>query len=317
MFAYVNQGKRSVQVNAESLAALAQQSDVVIGDFSRQGLLDSGLTSDLIEELAPRQVICSVSAFGLKGPRSHWASCDLIIQAASGMLFITGEAEQAPMQLPPFAAAMTGGLVAASAILAALRSHRLGGTEGQPRILDLALVEAMVSLTHGQVSRYLYKGEVARREQRVKQALRMVPAADGYIYCAPGAVGNLAMDGIARLLDEPRLAEERFQSAEGRMQNWDEYLHLLVPPFAKKTAGEWFAKAEQLRLTFALVQTVDELFKCPQLNNRNFFKSVPGPNGNAALIPGRPFRTNGIESAVRAAPQQPGQHTEEVLGEWL
>jgi crotonobetainyl-CoA:carnitine CoA-transferase CaiB-like acyl-CoA transferase len=317
IFAYVNQGKRSVQVSADSLASLAQQSDVVIGDFSRQGLLDSGLTSDLFEQLAPRQVICSVSAFGLHGPRSHWASSDLIIQAASGMLFITGEAEQAPMQLPPFAAAMTGGLVAASAIMAALRSHRLEGTARQPRILDLAIVEAMVSLAHGQVSRYLYKGEVARREQRIKQALRMVPAADGYIYCAPGAVGNLAMDGIARLLEEPRLAEERFQSAEGRMQNWDEYLQLLVPPFAEKTAAEWFAKAEQLHLTFALVQTVDELLQCPQLNNRSFFRSVPGPGGNATPIPGRPFVTDAIGPAVRAAPQQPGQHTEEVLREWL
>jgi len=317
IFAYLNHGKRSVQVDADTLLALVQRSDVVVGDFSQQGRLETGLESDLFDKLSPRKFICSVSAFGLNGPKSHWASCDLTMQAASGMMFITGEADQAPMQLPPFAASMTGGLVAASAILAAVRAHRIEATQTRSRMLDLSMVEAMVSLTHGQVGRYIQNGEVARREQRIKQALRMVPAADGFIYCAPGAVGNLAMDGIALLLEEPRLAEERFHTAEGRMQNWDEYLQLLVPPFAEKSAREWFAIAEKLHLTFALVQTVDELFECPQLNGRKFFQSAAGPNGLSALIPGRPFRMGRLDPTSRTAPQQPGQHSEEVLEEWL
>ncbi len=184
-------------------------------------------------------------------------------------------------------------------------------------MLDLAIVEAMAALTHGQVSRYFRSGEVARREQKIKQALRMAPSADGFVYCAPGAVRNVAMDGIARLLQEPRLAEGRFQTAEGRMQNWDEYLQLMLPPFATKSSREWFDRAEELHLTFALVQTVDELFQCPQLGSRNFFQSVSAPNHAAALLPGRPFIMNGIDPAERSAPQVPGQHNEEVLREWL
>ncbi|HJN49249.1 MAG: CoA transferase [Pseudomonadales bacterium] len=315
-FAYVNHGKRGVRVDADTVSALAQQADVVVGDFSHQGRFESGLNALPLDELSPREVVCSVSAFGLSGPRSHWASCDLIMQAASGMMFITGEADQAPMQLPPYAAAMTGGVAAAAVIMAAVRAHRID-PEKETRMLDLAIVEAMVALTHGQVSRYFLKGEVARREQRVKQALRMAPSADGFIYCAPGAVANLAMDGIALLLDEPRLAEERFRSAEGRMQNWDEYLRLLLPPFAKKSSREWFAKAEELHLTFALVQTVDELFKCPQLKDRGFFQPVTAPNTRAALLPGRPFIMDGIDANFGNAPHQPGEHNEEVLREWL
>jgi crotonobetainyl-CoA:carnitine CoA-transferase CaiB-like acyl-CoA transferase len=218
------------------------------------------------------------------------------------------------MQLPPYATAMTGGLTAASAIMAAVRSHRLDGARHR---LDLAIVEAMAAVIHGQVSQYLQTGEVLRREQRIKQALRMVPASDGYVYCAPGAVARVRMDGIAQLLDEPRLAEERFQTAEGRMQNWQAYLDLFVPPFARKTAKQWFDEAEALHLTFTLIQTVDEIFQCPQLSTRQLMRQVPGPDGTAVALPGRPFIMPGIEPAMRAAPGVPGQDTEAVIAEWL
>src|SRR5690606_3698413 len=122
---------------------------------------------------------------------------------------------QAPQQLPPYAAAITGGIAGATAALAAARSAR---ADGVVRRVDVSTVEAMASHTYSQTSAYVYRGEVHRREQREKQALRMVPASDGYVYCAPGAVANVDMRGVAELIGEPRLAEERFQTAEGRMQ---------------------------------------------------------------------------------------------------
>ena len=85
-------------------------------------------------------LLASVSAFGRSGPKSQWTSCDLILQAASGLMFLTGEADQPPMQLPPYAAAMSGGLAAESAVMAAVRSHRL---DGQSRRLDLSMMEAL------------------------------------------------------------------------------------------------------------------------------------------------------------------------------
>ncbi|MEX2373722.1 MAG: CoA transferase, partial [Dehalococcoidia bacterium] len=165
---------------------------------------------------------------------------------------------------------------------------------------------------------YVYRGEVPRREQRVKQALRMVPAADGFVYCAPGAVANVDMRGVAQLIDEPRLLEDRFQTAEGRMQHYQEYVDLFAPPFLRKTAQEWFVEAERLHLTFALVQTVDDLFACPQLDARKMLRHVPGPDGAPVPMPGRPFRMEGgPPEASRPAPAVPGGHTAEVLREWL
>ena len=316
-FAFVNYGKRGVIApDHETLTALAAAADVVAGDFSPQGCAASGVPRDAFEQLTPRAAVVSVTPFGLLGPRAGDAASDLVVQAASGLMFLTGEHDQPPMQLPPYAAALTGGLAAASATLAAVRSVRLAG--GGPRLLDVSMVEALASHTYGQTSAYVYRGEVARRERRIKQALRMVPASDRFVYCAPGAVATVRMDGVARLIDEPRLAEERFQTAEGRMEHWEEFVALFVPPFRRQTAQQWFEQAEELHLTFALVQTIDDLFACPQLGARRMLRQAPGPDGAMVSIPGRPFHLEGgPPEASRPAPATPGEHTDEVLDEWL
>lgn len=314
-FAYVNYGKRGVVADAATLASLARAADIVIGDFSPGGVAHSGLPREIFEAFQPRLVVASVSPFGLAGPKADWASSDMVVQAASGIMFLTGEYDQAPQQLPPYAAAITGGVAAAGAALAAARSAR---ADGVVRRVDVAMVEAMTSHTYSQTSAYVYRGEVPRREQRLKQALRMVPASDGFVYCAPGAVANVDMRGVAQLIGEPRLAEERFQTAEGRMQHYQEYLDLFVPPFAQKTAQEWFVEAERLHLTFALVQTIDDLFSCPQVASRSMLRQVPGPDGQPVAMPGRPFRLDGGPPEVsRPWPAFAGEHTDEVLREWL
>lgn len=315
-FAFVNYGKRGVVLEDRGqLDALATSADVVIGDFSAAGAAVSGIEREAFASLTPKAGVVSVTPFGLRGPGAGWAASDLVVQAASGLMFLTGEWDQPPMQLPPYAAAMTGGLAAAGAAVSSKLAADLGN--GVRRV-DVSQVEAMSALTYAPTSNYALFGEVARREQRIKQALRMVPASDRFVYCAPGAVSNVRMEGVAQLLDEPQLAEERFQTAEGRMQNWDEYLELFVPPFLRQTAQEWFEQAEALHLTFALVQTVDDLFSCPQLEARALMREVPGPTGAPVSIPGRPFRLeDGPPAPTRPAPAVAGQDTTEVLAEWL
>lgn len=314
-FVVANAGKRGVVADHATLHRLAAAADVVVGDFSAAGLAAMGLPDDAYTSLAPRRAVVSVSAFGLAGPKAGWASTELIVQAASGLMFLTGEHDQPPMQLPPYQGDVMGGVAAASAALLAVRSSR---KDGQRRYTDTSLVEALAVHTAGQVSEYVYWGAVARREARIKGGLRMVPASDRFVYCAPGAVSTMRMDGIATLLAEPRLAEERFQTAEGRMEHYAEFLELFVPPFKRKTAQQWFEEAEAMHMTFALVQTIGDLFECPQLEARELLRSVEGPDGVELRIPGRPFRlAGGPAAATLPAPLRPGIHTNEVLAEWL
>lgn len=128
----------------------------------------------------------------------------------------------------------------------------------------------------------------------------------------------MRMDGIAVLLDEPRLAEPRFQTAESRMAHYHEFVGLFVPPFQRKTAQEWFEAAERMHMTFALVQTLDDLFACPQLASRQLLREVSGPRGELLRLPGRPYRLEGgPEPVVRPAPAKPGVDNDDVLADWL
>jgi crotonobetainyl-CoA:carnitine CoA-transferase CaiB-like acyl-CoA transferase len=314
-FLVANAGKRSVSIPHDRLLALAAEADVVIGDFSAGGLRHAQLPEGIHGELSPRASVVSVTPFGLTGPKAGWVASELVVQAASGLMFLTGEWDQPPMQLPPYQGALAGGLAAASATLAAVLLHR---RDGKRHDADVSMVEALASHGYGQHTAYVLRGEVARREQRIKAGLRMVPAKDRFVYCAPGAVASMRMDGIAELIGEPKLAEERFQTAEGRMNHYDEFVELFVPPFTQRTAQEWFERAEQMHMTFALVQTIDDLFECPQLEAREFLRTVEAPDGTAVRIPGRPFRLEGGPPATELGPPRtPGMHTDEVVAEWL
>ncbi len=260
------------------IKALADQAEVVIGGIDAWAYQAAYVTA-------------CISGFG-RDWEQPWS--DLTLQAVSGLMSLTGEYEHAPQQLPPYAAQLTGALGDCSAILAAVLEAQ---QDGQRHHLDLAMVDVLSGFTQLQATRYAATGEVTRREGRVKHALRMAPAADGFLYCAPGAVMNVDMRGGATLLDEPRLAEARFQTAEGRMQHWDEYVELMVTSFKTQPAAVWFEKAAALRLTFALVQTVDDLLTYPQLEARGLLEQVTLADGRCATLPGRPFRLSAMKGA--------------------
>lgn len=102
------------------------------------------------------------------------------------------------------------------------------------------------------------------------------------------------------------------------MQHWDEFLELFVPPFRRKTAREWFEAAEALHMTFALVQTVEDLFSCPQLGSRNFLREIVTDRHASLTTTLLPFLTTSRDAGTgpRSVPSV-GAHTSEVFSEWL
>jgi len=102
------------------------------------------------------------------------------------------------------------------------------------------------------------------------------------------------------------------------MQHWDEFFGLFVPPFRTKTAHEWFEAAEAMHMTFALVQTIDDLFACPHLEAREFLHELETSSGGAITTTLLPYRTTSTEPAApRPAPAASGVDTERVLSEWI
>ena len=283
---FLDKNKELVDSSDFDILNNASDFDVVIGDFSRRNIKQFALAEDVFNSLDVGCTLISLTSFGLDQSLSDQPHSDLILQAASSLLYLTGEHHQAPQQLPPYTAQMSGGLAAASAAIAGVRAYRLDKTV---RRIDLSIVEALAIHSFTQSASYVHRGEIARREPEIKEGLRVVPTLDGYVYCAPGATASMRMDGIAELINEPRLKDEKFQTALGRKDNYEEFVHLFVPPFKKRTAKEWFIRAEELHLTFSLIRTIDELFSCEQLNERDVWTEIETPRGGSAKIPSAPF----------------------------
>ena len=114
--------------------------DVVIGDFSKRNIDQFALPTNVFSSLDVGCSLISLTSFGLDQLLSNQPHSDLILQAASSLLYLTGEHHQAPQQLPPYTAQMSGGLAASSAAIAAVRAYRL---DKQVRRIDLSIVEAL------------------------------------------------------------------------------------------------------------------------------------------------------------------------------
>jgi crotonobetainyl-CoA:carnitine CoA-transferase CaiB-like acyl-CoA transferase len=283
---FLDKNKRVVDSNNFDISINSENFDVVIGDFSERNLHQFELPASVFDSLKVGCSLISLTSFGLDQSLSNRAHSDLILQAASSLLYLTGEHHQAPQQLPPYTAEMSGGLAASSAVIASVRAYRL---DKQVRRIDLSIVEALAIHSFTQSASYVHRGEIARREPEVKEGLRVVPTLDGYVYCAPGATASMRMDGLADLINEPRLKSEKFQTAEGRKNNYEEFVNLFVPPFKQLSAMEWFLRAEELHLTFSLIRTIDELFSCEQLNERGIWSEMKTQTGDTVRIPGAPF----------------------------
>jgi crotonobetainyl-CoA:carnitine CoA-transferase CaiB-like acyl-CoA transferase len=202
-----------------------------------------------------------MSDFGQGGPWSTWAASELVNLATSGMLLITGTWDYPPVQLAPYQAQMTAGLLAAVGSVTALYA-------GEGVALDLSTQEAALTFVSLLVSQYVYNGTVAAREGKVAAMTRIERAQDDWVYAGPGAAVTADYATFSRFLEISALGEERFLTPDGRMANWEEHQRLVVPKLKERTTEEWLTRAEEWHLTFAPVYTATELLHSDVLAER-------------------------------------------------
>ncbi|MGH2603782.1 MAG: CoA transferase, partial [Dehalococcoidia bacterium] len=244
-----------------------------------------GLDEGTLRAQRPDLVICRVSEFGADGPLADWSGSELVNLAAGGMLFLTGSCDRPPVQLAPEQAQLATGLLAAVATLAALYG-------GEPVTLDMSKQECVAALITPELTQYAYTGAIPAREGMVASMARIEQAQDTWVYAGPGAAANADYQTYARFLEIPELAEDRFATADRRMEHWEEHQALLLPRLREKTAREWTDAAAAWRLTFGLTQSTLDLLDCEQLTAREFFAPVPEA-GDGVVAPLAPFLVDG------------------------
>ena len=326
-FTACNRNKRSVTIDMATtegqalLKQMAAQSDIVVENFKTGGLKQYGLDHESLRAAHPRLIYCSVTGFGHDGPHAQRAGYDLMIQATSGMMSITGRPDDVPGGGPlRVGVALTDlftGVYASTAILAALEvRHRTG--EG-PHI-DMALLDVGMAILANQASAFLNAGTVPQRQGNSHPSLAPYQdfhTKDGAMLLAIGNNGQFArfceVAGHAEWAGDPRYATNTL-----RVTNREALIPAMQAVTRTRTTAEWIALLEDKAVPCGPINNIAQAFDDEQVKARGLAVSMPRDAGDGIdTIVGvaSPLRLSATPPVLRHAPPALGQHTDEVLAE--
>jgi len=311
LFAYLNWNKLGITLDFESadgqatMAALVRSADIVIESFRPGRLASWGLSPQQMMEWNPRLVVTSVTDFGQEGPYATYRGSDLVQQAMSGIMQISGDADRAPLKHGLNQAYFCAGLNAAYAALAAFTAAERDGIGDH---VDLSVQECLVSELVTCETYYSFMGAIQGRRMAVQDPYSGAPVATrrGFLsFQASLAVPN---ETFAELFRNPAFREPKFASNKQRSQHVAEVRDLVAQSVKDRDAKEIFIDGAQRRLVMGVVQTAPDLLACEQLAERDFFIDVAHPSGRSLRYPGELARMSATPTSVRRRAPMLGEH---------
>lgn len=318
---FMNRGKKSVVLNLkedrgrELLYGLVAEADVVIDNFRPGVMARLGIDHDALKLHNPNIITVSVTGFGETGPAREKAAFDLVVQAYSGHLDITGPEDGDPARVGVPIADIAGGIYSCISVLAALVGRELHGRGDHA---DVAMLDSLVSLLSYDAVDYLNAGRKPTR--RGTSHAHIVPwqafsTSDGYVVVAARDEKfwrNLC-DAIGRpdLKDDPRTRDNA-----SRVTNRDFVVQTLEAVFPTRTKAEWLRILDDNDIPNAPVNDIEEVFADEQVNARGMVRSYDHPTLGEVRYPPSPMKLRSWEFPNESAPML-GQHTIEVLGDRL
>jgi crotonobetainyl-CoA:carnitine CoA-transferase CaiB-like acyl-CoA transferase len=319
LFQYLNWNKRGITLDLRAAEAqpvlerLVRGADVVVESFS-PGTLDGwGIGHGKMFEWKPGLVICSVTNFGQTGPYASYKASDLVFQAMSGIMHISGTVEGEPLKHGLRQSVFCAGLNVPYATLAALRAAEVNG-EGQ--LVDLSIHECLVSELVMNIPAYAMAGFVQGRRQAEHFPMSGDPIAtrDGFVTLQ--AVAGRSPYGLyADIFDCPELRDPALEKPATRAEMADWLRFVFEEALSKWDARELFQKVSEGRQLAGFVQTAVELLDCPQLQARQFFVEPDHPATGTFRFPGAFAHLSATPFSVRRRSPLLGEHTEAVLDE--
>ena len=318
-FIALNRNKRSLVLDLKQPAAqdvlrkLAAESDAFVEAYRPGALEKLGLGAADIRAVNPKIVYTSVSGFGQTGPDRRRAGVNLIIEAFSGALSVTGEPGQMPVRPGIQTADMFGALFATYATLSGLVG---AGRHGEGRIADVSLVEASVAAAAWEAAEYLATGAIPQplgNRHRLNAPYQLFETADGRYL----AIGSSNDAGFARLmgvlgLDE-HVADPRFASYASRKANEAPLLAIVEPVVATREAEELEAALFAVGIPCARVNNFAEVLAHPQTVARDLVQDVAHPRiGKMRAVRNPVLMDHDGPTVERHAPSL-GEHSEEIL----
>ncbi|KRH99527.1 CaiB/BaiF CoA-transferase family protein [Curvibacter sp. PAE-UM] len=324
-----NRNKRSITVDIAKpegqalIRQLAEQSDVLVENFKVGGLAHYGLDYASLKQVNPKLIYCSVTGFGQDGPYAERAGYDLMVQAMSGMMSITGRPDEVPGGGPQrVGVALTDiftGVYASTAILAALEvRHRTG--EGQH--IDMSLLDVGMAILANQAGGFLNTGRVPQRQGNSHPSLvpyQDMPTKDGAMLLAIGNDGQFTR--FCEVAGRPELAQDaRYASNTQRVLHRADLVPQLEAITRTRSTAEWIAALEHKAVPCGPINDIGQAFADAQVQARGLAIEQPrSPQAVAAEgVPtirsvASPLRLSATPPVLHRAPPALGEHTEEVL----
>jgi CoA:oxalate CoA-transferase len=320
-FAALNRNKRSLVLDLkqpqaiEILLKLAAKSDVFLEAY-RPGALDKlGLGSAHVKAVNPRIVYTSVSGFGQTGPDRRRAGVNLIIEAFSGALSVTGEPGMMPMRPGVQTADVFGALFATYATLASL----LGAARhGEGRIADVSLVEASIAAAAWEAAEYLETGKVPQalgNRHRLNAPYQLFETSDGR-YLAIGTPNDQRFANLMQTLGlADHLRDPRFATYASRKAHEDVLLALVEPAVRLREAPELEAALLAGGVPCARVNNFQEVFDHPQIIARGVAQEIRHPRLGTMRATRNPVLLDHDGPMIERPAPMLGEHSRDVLDE--
>ena len=316
-----NRNKRGMTLDLKSpegvevIKALVQKSDVLVENF-RTGTMESfGLGYDVLAEINPRLIYCSVSAFGRTGPRKDSPGYEALMQAFSGIMSITGEPGGPPVRSAVSFLDLTTGILCALGVTAAVHQRERTGL-GQR--VDGSLLDTAIALLAYHAEGYLLAGLVPKALGSGHPSLspyRNFKCRDGqWIFIA--AANDRFWGKLTRALGlESMAADPRFMKNGDRVANRVELEAMLEKIIGEYDREPLLKRLEEADVPATPVNTVDQVMNDPQTIARGMIERVRHTKLGEIPVVGTPLKFSRMNPGVRQAAPLRGEHTDAVLAE--
>jgi len=320
MFLSANAGKRSLALSLrdrrgrDALLRLADRADVFLQSL-RPGLAEQlGLGADELRARNPRLVYCSVGAYGRTGPLSGEAGYDALMQAAGGLISVTGEPGRPGVRVGTSTIDQGTGAWAAIGILAALLERE---RTGEGCVVDVSLYETAIGYLGYHLVGFLADGTVPSGEGTrfpMVAPYEVLPTRDGALMVAAG--NDRLYRALCAVLDAPELVDDpRFRTNADRVANRDVLAELLAGRLADDDTATWHERLTAAGIPAAPVADVRDVALSPQTEALGIMQRLDHPRIDGLVLPALPLSLDGERALHPSAPPDVGAHSVELLRE--
>ena len=322
-FAMLNQNKHAITLNLkdergrELLEQMAGRADVLLENFSPGTMDDLGVGWSRLHAVNPRLIYATGTGFGISGPDRDNLAMDMTIQAASGIMSVTGFPDGPPVKAGPTLVDFMGGIHLYAGIVTALYDRDRSGIG---RLVEVAMQEAVYPTLAASFDYHYRTGEIPPRTGNRQSGLNsapynVFPAADGHV--AIHIVTETHFQNLLKAMGREDLTDDpRFATNAARVANMDETDALVGEWTRTLPKMEVFARTKAYRIPCAPVRNAPEVMNDPHMHMRGMLERVDHPELGEIVVPSTPLRLHGTDKVDTRPSPTIGQHNREIYGGW-